>query len=328
MILSSEFFRCFLLYYTSLLSSQLIFDLPNVVDNTYTGALNVTLSLTTYLVSSKDQTPLHQQSPILYSLSRRQSNASSLFAVGGDSGGDDGVTSITIPKNTASALVEIYASGTATDEFWYSNLETSIYSEIDDAAGLGYYPRGPFREIQLLIDGQLAGFALPYPVIFTGGINPLLWRTQAAFGAYDQPNYYIDISPFIGSLTDDKAHSFQLQVYSAEKNHTIDASWFITGNLQVVLDSSNERTTGSITSHTGSRFGSFSTTGKITKGDLSVPSSFSLKSKGPRTLRIEGTVKTGSSKHAKKVVWEQSHTYSNDQTLSQNGQASLGVRTL
>lgn len=93
---------------------QLLFDYPNVVDDTYTGALNVTLSLTTYLTSEKKHskdTPLHLNSPLLFPLSKLSLNSSSLFAVGGDNG-DSGVTQVTIPKNAESALVEIFASGT------------------------------------------------------------------------------------------------------------------------------------------------------------------------------------------------------------------------
>jgi hypothetical protein len=47
---------------------------------------------------------------------------------------------------------------------------------------LGYLPPGttygggPFREVRLLVDGQVAGVAFPYAVIFTGGINPAVWR--------------------------------------------------------------------------------------------------------------------------------------------------------
>ena len=35
---------------------------------------------------------------------------------------------------------------------------------------------GPFREVRLLVDGQVAGVAYPYATIFTGGIIPTAWR--------------------------------------------------------------------------------------------------------------------------------------------------------
>lgn len=42
------------------------------------------------------------------------------------------------------------------------------------------YGGGPFREVRLLVDGQVAGVAFPYAVIFTGGINPSVWRWEFA----------------------------------------------------------------------------------------------------------------------------------------------------
>jgi hypothetical protein len=120
-------------------------------------------------------------------------------------------------------------SGTAQDEFFYTDVPDEFYAGISaQASQNGLFPRGPLREIQVLIDGKLAGVAQPFPVIFTGGISPYLWRPQVAFGAYDQPTYYIDISPFLGSLSDDEEHEYQLKVVSAEKNQTI-LSWFISG---------------------------------------------------------------------------------------------------
>lgn len=38
------------------------------------------------------------------------------------------------------------------------------------------YGKGSFREARLLVDGQLAGVAFPYPTIFTGGFIPAAWR--------------------------------------------------------------------------------------------------------------------------------------------------------
>lgn len=35
-----------------------------------------------------------------------------------------------------------------------------------------FYGYSPFREVQLFIDGMLAGVAWPFPVIFTGGVVP------------------------------------------------------------------------------------------------------------------------------------------------------------
>lgn len=122
-------------------------------------------------------------------------------------------------------------SGTAADEFWYNDIPNNLYDQIgSQASQLGLFPRGPLREIQVLVNDQLAGIAQPFPVVFTGGISPYFWRPQVAFGAYDQPTYYVDISPFLGSLTDGNKHNIELKVASAEKNQTV-LSWFISGEL-------------------------------------------------------------------------------------------------
>jgi hypothetical protein len=55
-------------------------------------------------------------------------------------------------------------------------------------------------------------------------------RPQVSYGAYDQPTYYVDVTPFLGILSDDGEHKFQLKVVSAEKNQTV-LSWFISGEL-------------------------------------------------------------------------------------------------
>lgn len=168
---------------------------------------------------------------VILPLSKRSASSASIFSVGGSGGSDDGVTSLKFPHNSAKPLVEIYASGTATEEFWYTNTPDKFVPDFSNPAAEGIIGHGPFREVQLLIDGMLAGIAFPYAVVFTGGINPLLWRPQASFGAFDQPTYLIDITPFLGTLTDDKEHEFQLQVVSGEKNHTINRSWFISGEF-------------------------------------------------------------------------------------------------
>lgn len=58
----------------------------------------------------------------------------------------------------------------------------------------------PFREVQVLIDGQLVGVVWPFPVIFTGGVVPSLHRPIAGIHAFDLREGEVDISPWIGEL--------------------------------------------------------------------------------------------------------------------------------
>ncbi|MCO5573626.1 hypothetical protein L7F22_027398 [Adiantum nelumboides] len=148
---------------------------------------------------------------------------------------------------------------------------------------------------------------MPFPVVFTGGINPLLWRPSVAFGAFDQPTYLVDITPFLGQLTDDAEHEIQLKVVSAEESQEIDASWFVSGNVQVFLDKSDTRTTGRITSYNAPTAGNFSTAGYV-KGNVSEDGTLraEVRLDSPRRLSIEAELRTGSSEEDIAVSWSQS----------------------
>jgi len=86
---------------------------------------------------------------------------------------------------------ELYASGNANEEFWvsfariilpsrlyifflqYFNVPNRFVGDIPQGLTLG---QGPFREVRLLVDGQVADVAFPYATIFTGGFTPPCWR--------------------------------------------------------------------------------------------------------------------------------------------------------
>ena len=62
------------------------------------------------------------------------------------------------------------AESQAGDEFWYTCVPNDVANELQSCGG------GAFRESQVTIDGTPAGVAPVYPWIYTGGIDPLLWR--------------------------------------------------------------------------------------------------------------------------------------------------------
>jgi len=53
------------------------------------------------------------------------------------------------------------------------------------------------RTLTLSRPRSTAGFVYPFPVIYTGGANPLLWRPLASLRAFDVPSAFIDVSPFL-----------------------------------------------------------------------------------------------------------------------------------
>ena len=80
-------------------------------------------------------------------------NMGSAFSVPGQNAS----VSYTLPQNVERAVISLSACGQATEEFWYSNTFNSDVSTFDNS-GDTLYGFSPFREVQLLIDGQLAGF--------------------------------------------------------------------------------------------------------------------------------------------------------------------------
>ncbi|MCD9640753.1 hypothetical protein HAX54_026281 [Datura stramonium] len=97
---------------------------------------------------------------------------------------------VIIPKNAYKAVIEIYVSAHGYDEFWYSNPPDSYIQMNNLTTRRGH---GAYREVLVNIDENLVGSVVPFPVIFTGGINPLYWEPLVSIGAFDLPSYDIDL---------------------------------------------------------------------------------------------------------------------------------------
>ncbi|CEH13939.1 PEPTIDE-N4-(N-ACETYL-BETA-GLUCOSAMINYL)ASPARAGINEAMIDASE A PROTEIN [Ceraceosorus bombacis] len=313
---------------------NLVFDYPNIVDATYTGYLNITLSLTVSIADPQAprseekanaiRAPLVDASPMILPLAKGFDDDNAFFELGGPNQSDtDGSTKVRFPSNAATAIVEIFASGTAQEEFWYTNLPDAVYnSSTSDLSSVGMFRHGPYRELQLSIDGKIAGIILPYPVIFTGGIQNLIWRPQAAYGAYNQPTYHIDITPFLGSLTDGQEHDIKLGVVSGEEDRLLGTYWFVTGNIQVVLDTVPGRTTGALHKYV-IEGGDLINTGSV-EGNLSTNGSFTsfTRSRTPRTVLIEARIRRPSRRNPSSVIWSQTLSFENSQKYASTSAAN------
>ncbi len=166
---------------------------------------------------------------------------------------ENATNTISLPRNIRRAVFSVSANGQATEEFWWSNV---LQSDVDTFnATAGELPGlSPFREVQVLIDGQLAGVEWPFPVIFTGGVVPSLHRPIVGIHAFDLREHEIDISPFLPLLCDGKEHTFTIRVAglndtgssnSATLTDSVSESWYVTGKLFLWLDDdSSSITTG------------------------------------------------------------------------------------
>lgn len=215
---------------------KLIFDLGNLVDDTYTGIFHTTLTATFLYVDNASQ-----PASLIVPISARRSliDASSVFMLPSDKASN----TITFPRNVNRAIFSVSACGQAEEEFWWSNVLESTTHTFENATGtlLGY---SPFREVQLLIDGELAGVYWPFPVIFTGGINPGLWRPIVGIDTFDLREHEIDITPWLPALCDGKHHTFEIRVVGIEGDgdrtgnltKTVGNSWYVTGKIFFWLD--------------------------------------------------------------------------------------------
>ena len=148
--------------------------------------------------------------------------------------------SIKIPRNSRRAVLELYVSFHGDDEFWYTNPPNSYITANGLKTGRG---NGAYREVYVTIDGQVVGWEVPFPVIFTGGINPLFWEPVVAIGAFNLPSYDMDLTPFLGKLLDGKEHTFAIGVAQGI------SYWLVNANLHLWLDHESQVVTASHVVH-------------------------------------------------------------------------------
>lgn len=288
-------------------NSRLMFDENNIVAGRYTGIFDTKLWGTFY--TSTPHFPIPSLPDLIIPLSTKSETHSQMMNFPGDSTSN----LITIPSNSAEAYVEILATGNGDEEFWYTNLPDELVEYFDEDSGI--LAKGPLREVQLLVDGLLAGVVSPFPVLYTGGAIPLLWRPLASLRAFDIPSFFVDITPFLPILTDTAPHNFTLIVIGQGVDHSINNNWFLTGSLHIKLDKSLPvvRTTGKIVSHTASPFPATSLIGhvddKLNKVEAFVTSQC--------TLEIVSIVTTGSGTNLVKVT--QDISFSNKQVFLDGG---------
>ncbi|RLN25318.1 peptide-N4-(N-acetyl-beta-glucosaminyl)asparagine amidase A-like [Panicum miliaceum] len=102
---------------------------------------------------------------------------------------------------------------------------------------------GPFREVTVHLDGDVVGAVWPFPVIYTGGINPLIWRPITSIGSFNFPTYDIELTPFLGRLLDGEQHELGFAVTNAQN------SWYVDANLHLWLDPKSSKTTGGLVAY-------------------------------------------------------------------------------
>ncbi len=213
-----------------------VVDLGNVVNQTFTGIFHTTLDLTFYTTGDGNPPAAHPDQVI--PISTGSQGAAWFFL---NSAAPSASKTLTLPVNLIRARLEVYASPHACEEFWYGNATDEYVKQHPPA---GPCKGGAFREIQVSVDGALAGVATPFPVIYTGGINPFMWRPIPSVEAFDLAPYLVDLTPFVGVLTDGQPHTIGILV----ANNT--SRWNVDGDLLVDLDHGAAVTRGAVLRNT------------------------------------------------------------------------------
>ncbi|KAF2704862.1 hypothetical protein K504DRAFT_389525 [Pleomassaria siparia CBS 279.74] len=297
---------------------KIIFDLGNNIDDTYTGSWYTTLTAT-FFAEEDSIDPADVIIPV--SAHRSAENSSSAFVVPDSKA----INTITLPQNVKKAVFSISACGQAAEEFWWSNV---LSSDTNVFAGTTLYGYSPFRELQLLIDGVLAGVAWPFPVIFTGGVVPGFWRPIVGIDAFDLREDEIDISAFLPILCDGKEHTFEIRVAGISDNgnqngtltETVGSNWVVTGKVFIWLDSVGIITTGTVPtiSTPSPSIGIQSSTETIGNGTVG---SLDYSVKVSRSLSISSTVTTSAG--SRSVTWKQDLAYSNKGLFTDSGNEQI-----
>lgn len=191
----------------------------NVVNDTYTGVIDVKVTLTFYAAEGAAAAP--------------DTPDRVLPLTGPD---------VTTPRNTERLLAEVYATGSGggCEEYWYMTTpDAAPYS--CKAEG------GPYREVRVSVDGQLAGIAAPFPTVWTGGwSNPFLWYVTPGPRAFDVQPIRYDLTPYAAVLNDGRPHRIEVSVAGVPAGQS---GWSTPTNLLIWQDAAREVVTGALTRH-------------------------------------------------------------------------------
>lgn len=191
----------------------------NVVNDTYTGVIDVKVTLTFYAADGHHPAPVTPDRVLPLT-----------------------TPAVTTPRNTERLLAEVYATGSGggCEEYWYMTTPDAAPYSCKAADG-------PHREVRVTVDGQLAGIAAPFPTVWTGGwSNPFLWYVTPAPRAFDVQPLLYDLTPFAALLNDGRPHRIEVAVAGVPAGQS---GWSTPTNLLLWQDEARQVVTGALTRH-------------------------------------------------------------------------------
>ena len=207
-------------------------DLGNTVNATYTGVLSGSAVLALYPVERGEPGP--RTADVILPLSAGPTGGTVALATAASTL----ARTFTLPTNVERAYLDVLAQSENQDEFWYTCVPDAVAAEVQSCGSTG------FRETEITIDGTPAGIAPVYPWIYTGGIDPFLWRPIPGVETLNLSPYRVDLTPFAGVLADGGSHTIALGVFNANNYFST------TATLLLYLDHGRAQVKGGVTANT------------------------------------------------------------------------------
>ena len=207
-------------------------DLGNLVNTTYTSHLHGSADIQFYPLASSQSPP--STADVVLPMSAGSTGGTVTL----NTSSDQLAGTFNLPTNVERAYLDVFAQSQSNDEFWYTCAPNDVAAELFNCGSTG------FREAEVSIDGQPAGVAPIYPWIYTGGIDPYLWRPIPGVHTLNFEPYRVDLTPFAGVLSNGQPHNVGVSVYNA------DSYFSATATLLLYLDAASSHVTGAVTKDT------------------------------------------------------------------------------
>ncbi|KAF0719832.1 Aste57867_752 [Aphanomyces stellatus] len=278
--------------------------LDNVITDLYTSYFHVTVTVEFY--KQADDATVVQRVPgvpdHVIAISNKK-DTYPWFSVQPNTAGKN-FNLVTLPRNLDGLFLELFISHHGCDEFHYGNPPDQYKAAVGADCG-----GGAFREIQVSIDGDVVAAVWPFPLIYTGGLSPALWRPVVATGGFEAPTYVLDLTPYLAKVVDGKAHNFSFGI-----DYGLDY-WPTTGNLLVYLDQNTDPTEATIDTFDFAAHATPSVTVGGTSPDLTIHTSTA------RKVAVSSTITN--SQGTRHYTLEQTFGYENHQVYSNKGNNQL-----
>lgn len=273
-------------------------DIGNIVNGTYTGVIYASAKLEFYPASPT--IPAAQSPDAVYALSAGAQGGNAFLYTPSDTLSG----TFSFPRNVERAYLDVYLQSQIGDEFWYTCFPNDLAQQLANCGSTA------FREGEVTVDGQPAGVAPVYPWIYTGGIDPYLWRPIPGVETLDFVPYRVDLTPFAGVLDDGNQHSVAVSVWN-------DGNYFAANGALLLYEDRNASQLSGALTQDGTSAAPAQNIGEGVTFDKQGNAKGPINTTAAHTVSLAGYVDTPHGRIVTQV--QQSITFKNNQSIDIGG---------